>query len=145
MKYVSKSLEETEKIARDFVATLTSSSAATVVGLYGTLGAGKTAFTQAAARALGVGEEITSPTFVIEKVYELAGKPFARLVHIDAYRLLKPEELLHLGWRELIADPQNLIFIEWPENVAEIMPPHAAVRLKTLDSGEAREIDIAVV
>jgi tRNA threonylcarbamoyladenosine biosynthesis protein TsaE len=144
MKYVSKSLEETEKIARDFVATFAPNSAATVVGLYGTLGAGKTAFTQAAARALGVGEEITSPTFVIEKVYELAGKPFARLVHIDAYRLLKPEELLHLGWRELILDPQNLIFIEWPENVAAIMPPHIQIRLKTLDSGEAREIDVAV-
>ena len=42
--------------------------------------------------------------------------PWKRLVHIDAYRLEKYEELEVLGWEQLVADPNNLILVEWPEN-----------------------------
>src|SRR3989338_7645376 len=62
---------------------------ATFVTLQGELGAGKTAFTQAVARALDVTETVTSPTFVLEKIYLLNGRQFKRLIHIDAYRLEK--------------------------------------------------------
>lgn len=143
MIYKPQNLEETQKIAADFIAGLASlPDRACVVGLYGNLGAGKTSFAQAAAKKLGVKDLVTSPTFVIEKIYDLQDQAFTHLIHIDAYRLEKSSELEHLGWKEIIADKNNLILIEWPENVADIMPLHVKVSLKTLDSGEAREIEI---
>ncbi len=99
---------------------------ATVVTLAGELGAGKTAFVKAAARAFGVGETVQSPTFVLEKIYALpreAGTGFARLVHIDAYRLERGAELSALGFDELARDPENLVLLEWPERVREALPP----------------------
>ena len=87
-KVISKSLEETQQLAHEWVNSLdTSRNEALVVGLYGNLGAGKTAFTQAVARELGIQEIVTSPTFVIEKIYPTSHPHFARLIHIDAYRL----------------------------------------------------------
>jgi len=124
MKIISKSLKETEKIARDFVEKefVKNRESAFVVGFYGDLGSGKTAFTQAAAKCLGVKETVTSPTFVIEKIYKLDHQDFDHLIHIDAYRLKGGDELLHLGWEEIAKNPKNIIFIEWPERIAEILP-----------------------
>ena len=92
-------------------------SRATIIALSGDLGAGKTTFTQALARALGVTDEVVSPTFVIQKRYPLEGQVFKNLVHVDAYRLEDVEELRALGWDELTADAENIIVIEWPEHV----------------------------
>jgi tRNA threonylcarbamoyladenosine biosynthesis protein TsaE len=76
---------------------------ALIVGLYGNLGAGKTSFTQAVARALGVTDIVNSPTFVIEKIYDTKHTHFIRLVHIDAYRLEDAKELQNLNFEELVA------------------------------------------
>ena len=115
---------------------------AVVVGLYGNLGAGKTTLTQSIATALGVVDTVTSPTFVIEKIYELTNRKFTHLIHIDAYRLEKSKELLHLGWKDIISDPHNLILIEWPERVADIMPEHIRVNLRALDEEDSREVEV---
>ncbi len=102
---------------------------ATLVTLSGELGAGKTTFTQAVASALGVGDVVNSPTFVIEKVYNIPeGQKFQRLIHIDAYRLTNNGELTALGFGEIMSHPGNLILLEWPENVAGISD-HAAVKI----------------
>jgi tRNA threonylcarbamoyladenosine biosynthesis protein TsaE len=157
-KYIAKNLEETQKIAADFARGLSPKKSgkigATVVGLYGELGSGKTSFTQGVARAFGILETVVSPTFVIEKIYELplsknkneiipspCDNNFSHLIHIDAYRLEKSSELLHLGWPETIADPKNLILIEWPERVADIMPPHIRINFRHIEK-EQREIEI---
>ncbi len=96
---------------------------ATLVILSGELGAGKTAFTKAVARALGIEEIVTSPTFVLEKVYLLPeNQPFKRLIHIDAYRLEKGADLAPLGFHELMKDSGNLILFEWPERVVDGLP-----------------------
>jgi tRNA threonylcarbamoyladenosine biosynthesis protein TsaE len=143
MKYVVNSLDETQKVVEEFIISLSpKSDKAFVVGLYGNLGAGKTAFTKCAAKSLGINENIASPTFVIEKIYELTNQKFTHLIHIDAYRLEKSSELIHLGWNEIIADKNNLIFIEWPENVLDIMPEHVKVHLKPLENIGSREIEI---
>ncbi len=143
MNFISKNLEDTQRFASDFIRNLSpKSNGATVVGLYGNLGAGKTTLTQSVARGLGVGETVTSPTFVIEKIYELADQKFTHLIHIDAYRIEKSEELLRLGWQEIISDSQNLILIEWPEKVSDIMPEHIKVVLKTLEDETSREIEV---
>ncbi|CAN5712169.1 hypothetical protein BH11PAT2_BH11PAT2_08850 [soil metagenome] len=133
-KKTLNSLEALQAEAADFVATLTpKSDGATLVTLSGELGAGKTSFTQGLAKALGIEESITSPTFVLEKVYDLpeeTSRGFARLVHIDAYRLEGSESLLPLGLDLLLPDPKNLIVLEWPEMVEGQLPtPDVAVSI----------------
>lgn len=127
---LSKSLTDTQKFAEEFLNNLVSDPArlkavgqATVVGLFGDLGSGKTTFSQSVAKILGVAENVTSPTFVIEKIYELptSGR-FKHLIHIDCYRLESSSEMAKLGWSEIIANPENLIFVEWPEKIADILP-----------------------
>lgn len=117
-------IEAVREEAQSLVARLAPKSAgATLVTLTGELGAGKTTFTQEVARALGVTEHVTSPTFVLEKIYELpSGDSFSKLVHIDAYRLNGGSELRALGFEALTADTKNLIIIEWPERVADALP-----------------------
>ncbi len=95
---------------------------ALVVGLSGELGSGKTSFVQCVARALGITEQITSPTFVIEKIYPLEEQRFEKLIHIDAYRLEMGNEILSIGWNDIVCDAKNLIFIEWPEHIEDILP-----------------------
>lgn len=142
MIILSKSLKDTEKIAREFVEKefVKNEDGAFVVGLYGDLGSGKTAFTQAVAKCLGVKEAVTSPTFVIEKIYKLDNKNFEHLIHIDAYRLESGNELLHLGWEEIAKNPKNIIFIEWPEKVAEILPKDVKKIYFTFVNGNTRDI-----
>lgn len=141
---VSKSLAETERLAQAYLAGLRSEPArATVIGLRGDLGSGKTTFVQALARALGLTEQITSPTFVIEKIYNLDGKRvFKKLIHIDAYRLESGEELLKLGLTDLLQDKNNLIIIEWPERVEGVLGEFRKITFKFIDE-ETREINPA--
>lgn len=123
------SLEAFNSEAVRFAGTLTrGEGGATVVALSGDLGAGKTTFAQALSRVFGVTGEVSSPTFVIEKIYAAERGPFDRLIHIDAYRLNDPHELEVLGWRDIVADPTNLILIEWSERV-EVLVPKEAIRV----------------
>jgi tRNA threonylcarbamoyladenosine biosynthesis protein TsaE len=125
MEHKTHSLAEFNAEARRFARELEPGAAARVVALSGELGAGKTTFTQTIAREFGVEDQVNSPTFVIEKIYECSTGPFVRLIHIDAYRLQNAHELEVLGWPEIVADKDNLILIEWPENVEELIPPEA--------------------
>ena len=116
-------LETLQTIARELVFTLKPTDVTTLVTLSGELGAGKTTFIQMIGKELGVSEPMVSPTFVLEKIYELDGtKGFSKLVHIDAYRLKSGEELTALGFSELARDGKNIILLEWPEMVADVLP-----------------------
>ena len=115
--------DELHSFARAFLKTLKPHAhSAVVVALNGELGSGKTSFTQAVAKALGVEELVTSPTFVIEKIYKLDKQAFSHLVHIDAYRLNDPSELSSLGWDELVQNPGHLIVIEWADRIKDLLP-----------------------
>lgn len=138
----SHSGDELKKIAAEFAARLSPNpTGATLVALQGELGAGKTTFVQGVAKALGVEETVTSPTFVIEKIYKLEGQQFTHLVHMDAYRLKGAHELELLAWKELIQDPGNLIVLEWPELIAEAIP-EGAIRISFDIAGDGRIITI---
>ncbi len=125
MEKVVHTLEEFAAEAEVFARGLRPrADGATLVTLSGELGAGKTAFTKAVAATLGVTDIVNSPTFVLEKIYDLSvGHTFSKLIHIDAYRLKGGEELAPLKLDELMRDPENLILLEWPERVADALPP----------------------
>lgn len=124
------SLEELRALAEAFLKTISElppSENAIVIGLSGDLGSGKTAFTKCVAAALGITEVVTSPTFILEKVYiiprgSVVGSRFTKLIHIDAYRLHSAGEMDALDWQDLLRDENNLILLEWPEQVYEALP-----------------------
>ena len=122
---IIKNFFEMDAFAEKVLASLSLGKQAAILTLSGELGAGKTAFVKALAKALRIRENITSPTFVIEKIYTLENQLFERLIHIDAYRIEDKKELEVLKWKEIIADPKNLIALEWPEHVAALIPKSA--------------------
>lgn len=117
-------------MAENFLRGLTSQSEkqeALVVGLSGDLGSGKTAFVKCIAEVLGVPDVVTSPTFILEKIYSIPtesilGNQFTKMIHIDAYRLEAGYEMSPLGWDAILKDKHNLILLEWPEKVSSAMP-----------------------
>jgi len=138
MEKVLSSRTELEAEAAEFARGLRPrAEGATLVTLSGELGAGKTAFTKAVAAALGVEESVTSPTFVLEKMYLLPpSAAFKKLLHIDAYRLEKGSDLAPLGFTELLQYPENVIMLEWPEKVKEALPQASvAITLVARDDG----------
>lgn len=120
--YLSQSEEETWKIAKEVLHHLGSTN---VIVLQGELGAGKTTFSQGLLKALGAEGPFTSPTFVIMKRYDLveeaASHGFKHVYHLDCYRVGE-QDVLDLGWQEIINDPQSLVIVEWPEKIKGILP-----------------------
>lgn len=117
------SLHEIQTIAEIILQSLQKNTqSATVLTLTGDLGAGKTTLTKAIGKTLGVTETMISPTFVIMKRYSMQNEHFDTLIHIDAYRLETPQEILSLGWNSIIENPRNLLIIEWPEKISAILP-----------------------
>lgn len=94
-----------------------------VIGLVGELGSGKTTFTQALAKALHVKENITSPTFVILKNYpaKIDDKKID-FVHVDAYRMEKPEDIESVGLSDYLNRQDTIIVIEWADKIKKILP-----------------------
>jgi tRNA threonylcarbamoyladenosine biosynthesis protein TsaE len=98
-----------------------------VFALQGDLGAGKTTFVQGFLRGLGSKKRITSPTFILMRRHALhagrAGRTkFKNVFHVDAYRLKKPEHMAALALDVILDEPNNIILIEWPEQVKKFLP-----------------------
>ena len=134
---VCRNLEELQSFSKVFVRELTAGTRGTVsrvVGLSGDLGAGKTTFSKAVAEVLGVGEVVSSPTFAIQKQYKTQNAVFEEFVHIDAYRIEDIKEVETLRFAELFSKPKTLVFIEWPEKIAEVLPRETIVlSFETID------------
>lgn len=110
---------------------------ATLVALRGELGAGKTTFVQALGKRLGIGDTMQSPTYVLMRSYPTAHTRLTKLVHIDAYRLDKPEEFVALQPDKFLRDPHTLVLLEWPERVEGMLPPaDITIRFSSQDAGE---------
>ena len=88
------------------------------LALHGTLGAGTTTFVSGLARALGIKQPVTSPSYNIYAVYE--GKE-RQLIHMDAYRLPSPEAAESLMLEEFMRSPW-LWVVEWPEKIGDALP-----------------------
>lgn len=112
-----RNLKETQKLGKKFAKMIRGGD---IILLNGDLGAGKTTFTKYVAKALGVKDEVTSPTFTIMKEYQ--GKRL-RLLHFDMYRLEDADESTGFGFDEYVKnrDYNVVIFIEWSERVKSML------------------------
>jgi tRNA threonylcarbamoyladenosine biosynthesis protein TsaE len=122
------SAEETEALAARLAARLERGD---VINVAGELGAGKTTFVRGACAALGVREQVTSPTYTIGQRYHADGLDVS---HLDLYRF---ESVSAAEWGDL--EPyfdDSIAFVEWPEAGAGVLPPpRFAVRLRHADGG----------
>lgn len=135
LEIVTRSPEETRKAAGGLAELLFPGD---VVSLTGDLGAGKTAFVQGAARSLGVSEAVTSPTFVLVREY----RGDVPVYHVDVYRLNRLQEVLDLGFEDLL-DPGGVVFIEWGDAIDPLLPPsHLRVEMRVQDEGESRRLSL---
>ena len=100
--------------------------------LVGQMGAGKTAFAQGFAKALGIDEPITSPTYTLVHTYATGSSTSARaLHHADLYRLEHTAEVDDLALAELL-DDRSIMLVEWGDVVD--LGPHLRIELRIDDS-----------
>lgn len=117
MTLTIQNTEALPQAAHDFIAAMDDR---TVFAFRGEMGAGKTTFIKAVCLALGVEDEVNSPTFAI--VNEYRSETTAELIyHFDCYRIKTLEEAMDFGFEDYM-ESSALCFIEWPENVEDLLP-----------------------
>lgn len=132
-----KNLEDIQQAAQEFIRHIGNSK---VFAFHGNMGAGKTTFIKAICEEMGVEDVINSPTFAIVNEYETARQEI--IYHFDCYRINKIEEALDMGCIDYF-DSGNLCLIEWPENIASLLPDDTVVVKITVNDDDSRNIDIA--
>ena len=116
MELLIKDLSDLDRAAKDFLEKIGENS---LVAFFAPMGAGKTTFTTAIFKVLGVEDAVCSPTFTIVNEYRC--KDGRLMYHFDFYRIEKPEEALEIGLYDYL-DSGNLCIMEWPENIEELLP-----------------------
>jgi len=144
IQYKTHSAKETQRIGSKTAGKILLQplgDQAVVLTLQGELGAGKTTFTQGFAAGIGVKEVVLSPSFLIIKSYSVP--PTLRvLYHIDCYRLKTAQDLFDLGWEEIVQNPCNIVLVEWPERVPELLRFAKIEIVLQIKSREKRELSI---
>ena len=114
---IINSLQDLDRAAGEFLEEIGDNK---IIALYAPMGAGKTTFTTALCKRLGVVEDaVSSPTFAIVNEYRTAsGEP---MYHFDFYRIAKLQEAVDIGFFDYI-DSGDLCIMEWPENIEDILP-----------------------
>jgi tRNA threonylcarbamoyladenosine biosynthesis protein TsaE len=144
-KIITKNFNQTQKVGESLAKEIRQlanktgvKKKAVVLELQGNLGSGKTTFLQGFAKGLGVGDKITSPTFVIYKKFKIKNKKlknktinqkskFTSFYHFDCYRIQKQKEILDLGFKEIISNSENIVAVEWPEKIKNFLPKSAII------------------
>lgn len=135
------SLEQLPEYVKELLSVIKSKDTAMVIALHGDLGAGKTTFVKEVAKQLGVGDQVTSPTFTIMRQYETADNEWEYLLHMDAYRIEDLEELKPLRFDEILNTSKTLFFIEWAEKIKPALPSDTIeIFLENTDDEKVRTI-----
>ena len=130
-KYLTHNPSQTKKLGEVLakkILKIGTKKLAFIIGLEGDLGGGKTTFLQGFAKGLGIKEKILSPTFIIMRKFKINHSAIQLLnhfycfYHIDCYRIEKPKEILKLGFKKIISNPENIVAIEWADKIRKIMP-----------------------
>lgn len=113
----------------------------TVIAMKGDLGTGKTTFSQAFGKGLGIKDDIGSPTFKL--VSEYNGKDF-RLYHIDCYRLENDKDFFNIGGEDYLDPTDGITIIEWADKLEKVLPMNCIhMEFKRIkDEPEKRELFI---
>ena len=136
MRLTTTSADETERAGQLLAERLEPGD---VIAYYGTLGAGKTAFTRGVARGLGVRDAVTSPTYTIVNEYLTGRVP---LFHFDLYRLSSEDELFDIGWEDYLTRG-GVCAVEWSEIVDDALEPDTIrVDLRRGDREDQRRVTI---
>ena len=149
MQYLTNSEKQTFNLAEKLAKQLKGGE---IIGLIGELGAGKTIFTKGLAAGLGIKKNITSPTFVLMKIYPItnyhrrSGIPqrrdklqIANFVHIDAYRIKSAKDILAIGAEEYFKRPDTITVIEWADKIKKILPEETKfIKIEQLDKNKRR-------
>ena len=133
-KHITKSPEETKKVAKEFAVSLMPGE---VIALKGALGSGKTTFVQGLAKGLGVSNTVNSPTFML--INEFDGR--LPLYHFDFYRLNSQREVLNLGLEHYYFG-DGVTVIEWADRFPQFIPEEATHIEFKFPSESVREIII---
>jgi tRNA threonylcarbamoyladenosine biosynthesis protein TsaE len=112
-KIISHSTQETERLGQKIAQQLRGGE---ILTLNGNLGGGKTTFLKGLAKRLGVKQTITSPTFVLMKVYTVKHGRIKQLVHVDCYRLPRIE-FSKIGLNDHLNEPSTIVAIEWADKL----------------------------
>ena len=124
------STEDLERAAKEFLQAIGNQR---LIALYGSMGAGKTTFTAALCKVLGVEDPVCSPTFTLVNEYRLPGGEM--MYHFDFYRLKNSGEALDIGLYDYL-DSGCLCLMEWPEVIEDLLPEETlAVHLEVLPDG----------
>lgn len=117
---ISVSEEETQGIAAKLVSQYLDDKKCLILALQGELGSGKTQFAKGVALALGIKENVVSPTFILVREYQVKTCPARVLYHIDTWRMKGEAELEEIGFEKMLK-PGNVIVIEWLEKVRGLL------------------------
>lgn len=112
-----------------------------LVELVGDLGGGKTAFTKALGKALGVKQTITSPTFNIHRAYDFAG---GRLEHFDLYRL-GDDEIVQNELQDCLNDPHSIIVVEWAQHFSKVLSSDRLIIKFSFVDETTRKLEISAI
>lgn len=124
------SLDDLKNISKEVLSTVNNK----VLLFYGDMGVGKTTLIKEMCNQLGVLDNISSPTFSLVNEYETKTKE--RVFHFDFYRITNEEEALDMGFEDYIYN-NNWCFIEWPENIENLLPLDAVeIHLSILENGK---------
>lgn len=119
---IIKDLADIDRAAEEFLSKIGNHK---LIALHGAMGAGKTTFTSAVCRCLGVDEDaVSSPTFAI--VNEYLTRSGESMYHFDFYRIERPEEALDIGLYDYL-DSGRLCLMEWAENIEPLLPDETLV------------------
>ena len=142
--FLTQNSRATQKLAQDLIKKILKQNKrqARVIGLIGDLGSGKTTFCQGLAKGLGVKEKILSPTFVIFRKFKIQNSNFKIFYHFDCYRIEKPKEILKLGFKKIIAQPENIVVIEWAERIKKVLPRQTIILYFALLDKNLRKITL---
>ncbi len=142
-KIIIKTEKDTQALAKKLAKSLKGGE---IIALEGELGAGKTTLTQYLAKAFGIKEKVTSPTFVLMKVYQIQDRKskIQNLIHVDCYRLDDPQELFYLGIEEYLNNPEAIVIIEWADKIEKYLKSFKkVVWLKIILKDNSREFKIS--
>lgn len=113
----------------------------TLIAFFAPMGAGKTTFTTAICKALGVTDPVGSPTFAIVNEYMRAdGEP---MYHFDFYRINKLQEAIEIGLYDYL-DSGCLCIMEWPENIEELLPEETLKVYFTINPDQSRTLTVEI-